>query len=263
MGAAMNTMPTKPRRERPKAIKLSDAAAARIREIIAAADGKYAGVRVGVTNGGCAGMSYTMDYADEAKPLEEVVEDKDVKIFIDPKAILFLDRHRDGFRARQARGALCVQQPEPDGRLRLRRVGGDHARQSGLTMPRAKVATKPDGRHFDDLFQEFGPVTLRRFFGGEGICSGEIMLGMVFSDTIYFKTDEITRKAFLAEKTKPFTFLKRSTGETIVTTWFALPDRLYDDPEELAQWARAAYQVALASPTVEKKRRKATKKKRT
>ena len=86
----MNTMPTKPRRERPKAIKLSDAAAARIREIIAAADGKYAGVRVGVTNGGCAGMSYTMDYADAAKPLEEVVEDKDVKIFIDPKAILFL-----------------------------------------------------------------------------------------------------------------------------------------------------------------------------
>jgi iron-sulfur cluster assembly protein len=86
----MNTMQTKPRRERPKAIKLSDAAATRIREIIAAADGKYAGVRVGVTNGGCAGMSYTMDYADEAKPLEEVVEDKDVKIFIDPKAILFL-----------------------------------------------------------------------------------------------------------------------------------------------------------------------------
>ena len=86
----MNTMQARPRRERPKAIKLSDAAAARIREIIAAADGKYAGVRVGVTNGGCAGMSYTMDYAEAAKPLEEVVEDKDVKIFIDPKAILFL-----------------------------------------------------------------------------------------------------------------------------------------------------------------------------
>jgi len=53
-------------------------------------DGKYAGVRVGVTNGGCAGMSYTMDYASEAKPFEEVMEDKGVKIFIDPKAILFL-----------------------------------------------------------------------------------------------------------------------------------------------------------------------------
>ena len=54
------------------------------------ADGKYQGVRVGVTNGGCAGMSYTMEYAAEAKPFEEVMEDKGVKIFIDPKAILFL-----------------------------------------------------------------------------------------------------------------------------------------------------------------------------
>jgi iron-sulfur cluster assembly protein len=57
---------------------------------MANAEGKYAGVRVGVTNGGCAGMSYTMDYAEAPKPLEEVVEDKGVKVFIDPKAILFL-----------------------------------------------------------------------------------------------------------------------------------------------------------------------------
>jgi iron-sulfur cluster assembly protein len=84
------TAQTKPRRERPKPVKLSEAAAARIREIMANAEGKYQGVRVGVTNGGCAGMSYTMDYAEETKPLDEVVEDKGVKIFIDPKAILFL-----------------------------------------------------------------------------------------------------------------------------------------------------------------------------
>ena len=71
-------------------MQLTDAAAARIREIMADADGKYQGVRVGVTNGGCAGMSYTMDYAEDVKPLDEVVEDKGVKIFIDPKAILFL-----------------------------------------------------------------------------------------------------------------------------------------------------------------------------
>ena len=84
------TKTSRPRRERPKAVKLTDAAAARIREIMAEADGKYQGVRVGVTNGGCAGMSYTMDYAEEVKPLDEVVEDKGVKILIDPKAILFL-----------------------------------------------------------------------------------------------------------------------------------------------------------------------------
>ena len=83
-------METRPRRERPKAVRLSDAAAMRIREIMDAAEGKYLGVRVGVMNGGCAGMSYTMDYAEAATPLDEVVEDKGVKIFIEPKAILFL-----------------------------------------------------------------------------------------------------------------------------------------------------------------------------
>ena len=81
---------TRPKRERPNAIRLSDAAAARIREIMTNAEGKYQGVRVGVENGGCAGMSYTMDYAETAQPFEEVVEDKGVKVFIDPKAIMFL-----------------------------------------------------------------------------------------------------------------------------------------------------------------------------
>ena len=86
----MEIQTAKPRRERPKPVKLSEAAAARIAAIMANAPGQYAGVRVGVTNGGCAGMSYTMDYAAEARPFEEVMEDKGVKIFIDPKAILFL-----------------------------------------------------------------------------------------------------------------------------------------------------------------------------
>ena len=114
-----------------------------------------------------------------------------------------------------------------------------------------------DPHRFDDLFAEFGPIALRRFFGGDGIWSGDLMFGMVFDDRIYFKTDEASRKLFLAEKCKPFSFKKHSTGETIVTTWFALPDRLYDDPDELAQWARAALDVAKASPTATKKARKA------
>src|ERR1051325_9457538 len=82
--------PVRPKRERPKAIKLSEAAAARIRDMMASAEGKYQGVRVGVVNGGCAGMSYTMDYAEAPQAFEEVVEDQGVKVFIDPKAIMFL-----------------------------------------------------------------------------------------------------------------------------------------------------------------------------
>ncbi len=77
-------------RPRPKVMTLTDAAAERIREISEKTETSVAGLRVGVTNGGCAGMSYTMEYAEEADPLDEVVEDKGVKILIDPKAVLFL-----------------------------------------------------------------------------------------------------------------------------------------------------------------------------
>ena len=86
----MDTKVQKPRRERPKPVKLTEAAATRLGEIMTKADGQVKGVRVGVTNGGCAGMSYTMEYASDTKPFEEVMEEKGVKIFIDPKAILFL-----------------------------------------------------------------------------------------------------------------------------------------------------------------------------
>ena len=77
-------------RPRPQVMRLTDVAADRIKAIIAKADKPIAGVRVGVKNGGCAGMSYTMEYAAEAAKFDEVVEDKGVKLLIDPKAVLFL-----------------------------------------------------------------------------------------------------------------------------------------------------------------------------
>ncbi len=77
-------------RQLPKAIRLTDKAADHVRDIMAQSDGKYIGLRVGVKNGGCAGMEYTMEYAEGRNPLDEVVEDKGVTILIDPKAILFL-----------------------------------------------------------------------------------------------------------------------------------------------------------------------------
>lgn len=111
-----------------------------------------------------------------------------------------------------------------------------------------------DPHCFDDLFSEFGPIALRRFFGGEGIYAGSVMIGMVFGDTVYFKTDDKTIKAFRKEGSLPFTFKKRGT-EIVETTWFSLPDRLYDDPEELAHWARDALTVASASPQAARKAR--------
>ena len=80
----------RPRRPRPKVVSLTDRAAERVREILERADKPYAGLRVGVKNGGCAGQEYVLEYAATAEPLDEVIEDKGVTILIEPKAVLFL-----------------------------------------------------------------------------------------------------------------------------------------------------------------------------
>jgi iron-sulfur cluster assembly protein len=71
-------------------MRLTEAAAARIAELTTRADSEIVGLRVGIKNGGCAGQSYTVEYAHDIRPTDEVVEDKGVKILVDPKAVLFL-----------------------------------------------------------------------------------------------------------------------------------------------------------------------------
>jgi iron-sulfur cluster assembly protein len=92
-------------RPRPQVMRLSEAAASRIKELMVKAERPIAAVKVGVKNGGCAGMSYTMDYAESQTPLDEMIEDKGVRILIDPKAVMFLigtemDFKRDKLAAR-------------------------------------------------------------------------------------------------------------------------------------------------------------------
>jgi iron-sulfur cluster assembly protein len=77
-------------RPRFKVMSLTDRAAERVKEIMESAERPALGLRVGVKNGGCAGMSYTMEWAETVAPHDEVIEDKGVKILIDPKAVLFL-----------------------------------------------------------------------------------------------------------------------------------------------------------------------------
>ncbi|MFG1300105.1 iron-sulfur cluster assembly accessory protein [Xanthobacter sp. V3C-3] len=79
-----------PRRSPPPVIRITDAAAERLREILASSEAPGTAVRVGVENGGCAGMSYKMDYTTDISPLDMVVEDKGVKVVVDQKAVLFL-----------------------------------------------------------------------------------------------------------------------------------------------------------------------------
>src|SRR5262245_50684186 len=77
-------------RPRPKVMTLTDAAAEHVKSIMAKAGSPVVALRIGVKNGGCAGMEYTMEWAEHQQSLDEVVEDRGVRIFIDPKAVLFL-----------------------------------------------------------------------------------------------------------------------------------------------------------------------------
>ena len=94
-----------------KAMSLTDAAAERVREIMSNAEKPLFGLRVGVKNGGCAGMSYTMDFAEAANPFDEIIEDKGVRVIIDPKAILFLLGTRMDFRRDKLSSGFVFENP--------------------------------------------------------------------------------------------------------------------------------------------------------
>ena len=90
MTPATTPSSSKPKRPRPQVMRLTEAAAHRVLELTKRADSEIVGLRVGVKNGGCAGQSYTVEYAHEIRPTDDIVEDKGVKVLVDPKAVLFL-----------------------------------------------------------------------------------------------------------------------------------------------------------------------------
>lgn len=78
------------RRPRPQVLSISDAAAARLKAVMASKGAGVIGLKLGIKKGGCAGMEYTMDWADKVGPTDEVVEKDGARVIIDPKAVLFL-----------------------------------------------------------------------------------------------------------------------------------------------------------------------------
>ena len=89
----------------------------------------------------------------------------------------------------------------------------------------------------------FGPVSVRRMFGGAGICADGTMFALVARGVIYLKADEVNTPAFERESLAPFTY-ETKDGKRGVMSYRRMPDRLYDDPEELATWAREALAAA-------------------
>ena len=104
-------------------MKLTERAAARIRAIMAEKGAGAAGLRIGVKKGGCAGMEYTMEWAAEQKPFDEVVEHDGARVLIDPKAVMYLLGTEMDYKTDKLVVPVRVHQPQPDGLVRLRRVG--------------------------------------------------------------------------------------------------------------------------------------------
>jgi DNA transformation protein and related proteins len=103
-----------------------------------------------------------------------------------------------------------------------------------------------------ELFAEFGEVSIKRMFGGQGLYAGSLMFGLVADAVIYLKADETTSPAYAAENCAPFGF-ETKHGRRVLTSYWRLPDRLYDEPAELAQWARSALAVAKAKKAANNK----------
>ena len=103
-------------------IKLSDNAAQKIKEIMSNAEKKTIGVRVGVKSGGCAGMSYVMEYAKDIKPNEEVIEDKGVKVLIDPAAIIYLIGTEMDYKKEKFSSQFVFKNPNETERCVVQRV---------------------------------------------------------------------------------------------------------------------------------------------
>ncbi len=116
-----------------------------------------------------------------------------------------------------------------------------------------------DADFIHDLFADFGRVEVKRMFSGQGIYAGGVIFAIVAGDVIYLKTDDTTRPAFEREHATALTFTKK-TGQRMVTSYWRLPDRLYDAPDELSQWTRQALAVARANKVRGKPAKKPVKK---
>lgn len=115
----------------------------------------------------------------------------------------------------------------------------------------------PDTEHIAEMFAAFGHVSVRRMFSGAGVFSDGLMIALISRDVVYLKADAQTIPAFEAEGLTPFSYQRKGVARTINSFW-RMPERLYDDPDELAQWARQARDTALRAG-VKKPKRATTK----
>jgi len=97
-----------------------------------------------------------------------------------------------------------------------------------------------------DLLMDFGPVTIRNMFGGAGVYADGVMFAILANDTFYLKADETSARAFASEGMQPFSY--RPEGrDAIAMSYWEVPPRLLEEPQQLASWAREAHRIACAA----------------
>ena len=117
-----------------------------------------------------------------------------------------------------------------------------------------------------ELFVAFGAVGIRRMFSGYGLFADGICFSLFLQGELYLKADETTAPRFAEEGSRPFSYTQKKSGKVVtVNSFWRLPERLYDDPEDLAAWARQAFAVAQRTQAAKgtRKSRTATKTRKT
>lgn len=108
-----------------------------------------------------------------------------------------------------------------------------------------------------DVLAPLGDIRIRAMFGGAGVYYRDLMFGLIANETLHLKIDETTKPAFEEEGMGPFVY-EPPSGKTIAMSYWELPERLYDEPEELLEWAKTA---VVAASRAKKAKPKSTKKK--
>ena len=113
-----------------------------------------------------------------------------------------------------------------------------------------------DPEFIRDLFAPFGPVTMKRLFGGFGLYREAVIFGLVFDGAIFLKVDETSIPDFEREGSGPLVYSRAERSGAVALPYWQLPERLYDDPEELAIWAARALAVSERKKLAPRRRRK-------
>jgi DNA transformation protein len=113
-----------------------------------------------------------------------------------------------------------------------------------------------DPEFIRDLFAPFGPVTMKRMFGGAGLYREGLIFGLVFDGAIFLKVDETCIPDFEREGSRPLVYSRAKRSGAVALPYWLLPERLYDDPEELAVWAARALAVSERKKLAPRRRRK-------